>query len=51
MLDETGTLILANRDFYDLTVYNAEEAPELSVIDILPDAQRGLSSVSGVRGE
>ena len=51
MLDETGTLIVANRDFYDLTGYDAEEAPKLSLTDIWPDAQKVLSSVSGVRGE
>ena len=51
MLDETGTLIVANRDFYDLTGYDAEEAPELNLTDIWPDAQKVLSSVSGVRGE
>ena len=51
MLNETGTLIVANRDFYDLTGYDAEDAPELSLTDIWPDAQKVLSSVSGVRGE
>ena len=51
MLDEAGTLILANRDFYDLTGRDMEDAPMLHLPDIWPDAQKVLSSISEVRGE
>ena len=51
ILDEAGTLALANRDFYDLTGYDMEKAPKLNLPDLWPDAQQVLSSVSEVHGE